>query len=272
MQIEALPGRPVDLAQEPQKLLGAMTRVAFADHEAAGDIQCREQRRRAVAFVVVGHGGGATGLQRQARLAAIEGLDLALLVHTQDQRLVRRVHIKPDNVGDFLLEIGIGRDLEGLDQMRLEPGLTPDPLHRRVADADRLAHRTNRPVRATRWRLRRRLGQHLCLDVIRQRFPTRRTRLVPLQPLDAFLGKPRLPAPHARLRFPRRPADGLDALTGRTRQDDLGPPNHLRWRIAVGNQALKFGPLLQCDGDVCLHVDRLTDLPQPGNPPSVTEH
>jgi len=62
---------------------GAMTRLAFADDDAAFHVQCSEQRRRTMPLVVVRHGRGTTLLQRQAGLGAIESLDLALLVDAQ---------------------------------------------------------------------------------------------------------------------------------------------------------------------------------------------
>ena len=61
---------------------------------AGGDVQRREQSRRAMAQVVMraplGHAGG----QRQDRLGAIQGLDLALLIHAQHHRLGRRIQIQ----------------------------------------------------------------------------------------------------------------------------------------------------------------------------------
>ena len=57
-----------------------------SDDCAVEDVEGGEQRRRAMTLVVVGHCPGPTRLHRQARLGAIEGLDLALLVDRQDQR------------------------------------------------------------------------------------------------------------------------------------------------------------------------------------------
>jgi hypothetical protein len=47
-----------------------------ADDRAVEHVQRGEQRRRAVALVVVGHGAGAFLLQGQAWLCSVEGLDL----------------------------------------------------------------------------------------------------------------------------------------------------------------------------------------------------
>lgn len=70
--------------------------VQFADHLTAGDVQRREQRRCAVAHVVVGTPFRNAGGQRQDRLGTIQRLNLALLVDAQHQRFGRRCEdLKP---------------------------------------------------------------------------------------------------------------------------------------------------------------------------------
>ena len=86
--------------------------LAFTDDEAALDVEGREQGRRAVTLVVVRHRGGAALFHRQAGLRAIERLDLALLVNTEHESLVRRAHVEADDVGDLFLEQRIVRNLE----------------------------------------------------------------------------------------------------------------------------------------------------------------
>jgi hypothetical protein len=54
----------------------AMARHARADDRAVADIERREQRRRAIADVSMGHRSGPPLVDRQAGLAAVEGLDL----------------------------------------------------------------------------------------------------------------------------------------------------------------------------------------------------
>ena len=49
---------PLDPLQEADELLGTMARLAFADDEASLDVECREQRCRAMALVVVRRGRG----------------------------------------------------------------------------------------------------------------------------------------------------------------------------------------------------------------------
>ena len=79
------------------------------------------ERRRAVALVVVRHRRRAALLQRQAGLRAVEGLDLALLIDTQHQRAIRRVHVEPHDIRHLLLEMRVVGDLELLYRCGLRP-------------------------------------------------------------------------------------------------------------------------------------------------------
>ena len=85
--VDQLAGRSLtlDRAQEAQELLVPVALQTAADDRAVEDVERSEQRRRAVAFVIVGHRSALAGLQRQARLGAVERLDLALLSGDQGQ-------------------------------------------------------------------------------------------------------------------------------------------------------------------------------------------
>src|SRR5215472_2485892 len=71
-RVDQLAGRHsgFDAVQKADEFLVAMPRHAVADHRAVEDIECREQRGRAVADVIVGHGSGPAALDRQAGLGA----------------------------------------------------------------------------------------------------------------------------------------------------------------------------------------------------------
>ena len=130
-----------------------MTAVALADDLSGQHVQSGEQRRCAVTLVVVGHRAAAAGLHRQTRLRAVESLNLALLVDTQHDGLVRRVQVQPHDVGQLLGERRVGRQLEGLDAVGLQAVRVPDALDRRAADAGCLGHRAAAPVGGARRRL-----------------------------------------------------------------------------------------------------------------------
>jgi hypothetical protein len=64
---------------------------AAPDDHAVKHVERGEQGGRAVALVVVRHRPAFAWLQREAGLAAVKSLDLALLVDRDDDRMVRRV-------------------------------------------------------------------------------------------------------------------------------------------------------------------------------------
>ena len=70
----------VDGTEKADELLMAMTLHVAADNSAIEDVEGGEQGRRAMSFIVMGHGAGAARLHRQSRLGAIERLNLALLI------------------------------------------------------------------------------------------------------------------------------------------------------------------------------------------------
>ena len=129
VKVETLSDLLVNQLEKAQKLPVPMAWHACPDDLAVlQHVERCKQRRGAVTLVVVGHRSGAALLHRQAGLGAVEGLNLALFIDAENQRLVRRSEIEPDHILDLLGEVLIARDLERLDQMRLQPVRTPDPL------------------------------------------------------------------------------------------------------------------------------------------------
>ena len=72
--------RALNLVEKANELLVPVLLHAAADHAAVEHVERREQRRCAVALVVMRHGAAASRLQRQPRLGAVERLDLAFLI------------------------------------------------------------------------------------------------------------------------------------------------------------------------------------------------
>src|SRR6476620_5849840 len=102
--------------------------------------------RGAMALVVVRHGAEPALLQRQARLGAIESLDLALLVERKHDGVGRRIDIEPDHVAQLVDEVRIVRELELPITVRLKPVRLPDAPDRAGADAARPCHQIGRPM------------------------------------------------------------------------------------------------------------------------------
>ena len=106
--------------QEADELLVTMALHTSANDLAFEDIESSEQRRCAMALVVVGHRAGSAFLHRQAGLGAVERLDLRLFVDREDDGMAGRIDIKPDNIAQLVDELRVVGKLELVDPVRLE--------------------------------------------------------------------------------------------------------------------------------------------------------
>ena len=144
----------------------------------------------AVTHVGVGAPRRRTREHRQHRRGPIECLDLGLLVDAQHDRGVGRVEVEPDDVADLVDEQRIGRQLEVLDAVRLEPERAPDPRDRGLVQPDLGRHRPRRPLRRTVLRrgLQRR-HDHLLDDLVGDLAGLTRPRLID-QPVETLRREP----------------------------------------------------------------------------------
>src|SRR5437763_16497042 len=117
-----------------------------ADDSSFEYIQGGKQGRRSVALVVVGAPLRQTGTQRQNRLRPVECLNLALLIHAQNDRFVRWIQIKPHNVTQLSGKLWVVAELERFHSMWLQFVFIPDALHRGGTDLLRGRHRTHAPL------------------------------------------------------------------------------------------------------------------------------
>lgn len=85
-----------------------------------------------MAHVIVSYGRGAGPLERQPRLGQVERLDLGFLVDAEHHRAVRRIEVEPDNIGDFLVEKQVVRNLGPLREVRLRASFGLDATDARL--------------------------------------------------------------------------------------------------------------------------------------------
>src|SRR6266566_4512041 len=76
----------------------------------------------------------------------VEGLDLALFVNRQQDRMGRWIDVEPNDVGELGGKAGIARAFEGAQPVRLQFVRPPDALHRTQRDACCLGPRPAAPV------------------------------------------------------------------------------------------------------------------------------
>jgi len=145
------PGRlAVDLTQKLQIFLVTMPRVTTANNRPLQDVQRREQRRRPVPLIVMGHRPTPAFLHRQPRLSPVQGLNLRLLINAQNQRFLGGIQVKPDHIGELLHKPSVFRQFKGLDSMRLKPMGFPDSGHGHVTHPDLLGQRPRAPMGGVR--------------------------------------------------------------------------------------------------------------------------
>src|SRR5664280_1758852 len=187
---------PVHRAHELQELLVAVLVHAGTDDSPIDCVQSSEKCRGAVPLVVAGGCAGSAPGHRQRSLGVVQGLDGGLLVHAQHHRLLGRVQVEPDDVDELLLKGWVVRELERLDQVRLEATPGPDPLNCGWTDPDLFGHRATAPMRCP-GRLFE-LGQaNDLLDLFRRYAGlTAATFADHLESGQPLLGEPRPPRPH----------------------------------------------------------------------------
>ncbi len=129
----------IDGAQELEPFLMAVPVVAHRDYLAFKRVQAGEQLGLTIALVIVGYGSAAAFLHRQPGLAAVQGLNPALLVIAQHHGMLGRIQMQACDVLQFFLELRIAAELERPHLMRLQAMGTPDASHAGFADASRRA-------------------------------------------------------------------------------------------------------------------------------------
>jgi transposase len=139
--------RGLDLVEEADKLLMPVALHVAADHRAVQHVQRGEQGGGAVADVVVGHRPGSALLHRQAWLGAVERLDLALFVDRQHDGMGGGIDVEAHDIAEFLGKLRVVGELERLHPVRRQAVGLPDALNADGADAGRLGHRADAPVR-----------------------------------------------------------------------------------------------------------------------------
>jgi hypothetical protein len=99
----------VDQVEEGADLLTAVPLAAGANHLSRLHIQGGEQIGRAVTHVIMGPSLDLARSHRQHRSGALEGLDLGLFIHAQNQSAIGRSHVETDDVANLVNEQRIAR-------------------------------------------------------------------------------------------------------------------------------------------------------------------
>ena len=96
--------------------------------------------------VVVRAPFGLPGLHRQQRGGAVEGLNLGLLVDAQHHGVLGRIDIQPDDVSDFVDQLRVRRQLEGLAAVGPQAESVPDATDGHATQPRRAGKRARAPM------------------------------------------------------------------------------------------------------------------------------
>ena len=224
----------LDGVEEADELLVPVALHAVADDPALQHVQ-GGANRVVVPFplVVVRHGAVAAFLPRQARLGAVERLDLALLIHRQHDGVHGRIDIETDAIADLGSEQRIVRQLELPHPMRLQAVAAPDALHRADADPGGRCHCRTSPVRGLARRVGQRQRDHAVCHPCPQRRDARRAGLVAQQAVHPRRHEALLPAPDTGLGLTGQPHDLARAVPVGREQHDPRPPHMLLRAVPI---------------------------------------
>ena len=148
-QVESEPFRrlPIELLEEAEELVVAVAVVTLAHDFTGSDVEGSEERRRAMALVIMGHRPRPALLHGQPGLGTVKGLNLTLLIDAEDDRLLWRVEVEPGDILQLRREVRITGELKRLLAVWLEAVLLPDALDRRFAQSSDRCHRPRAPLR-----------------------------------------------------------------------------------------------------------------------------
>src|SRR3990172_7332850 len=239
MDLQVLWRLAVNLAQKAQELILPMTGQASTNNAAIQNIERGKQRGRAVPLIVVSHRAAAALLHRQTGLSPVQCLNLALLVHAQNQGLLRRAQIQTNNITDLLNEVRVAGQLERLCPIRLQTVLVPHIQDRGRPYRKSLSQSAAAPVSLSLRPPLKRPGDDLCLLIGTQRLSATRTRRVSKQTIGAKAREPR--KPQVDCRTARRKAPGYGRLRHSVgyAQDNPGVQHDLLGAIPPPNQPLQ---------------------------------
>ena len=246
----------VDRVQEANELLVSVALHITTDDRPIEHVQSGEERRGSVALVIVGHGAQAALLHGQPWLGAVKCLDLAFLINGQDDGVGRWIDVEPDDITQFVDEVGVIRELELPITVRLQAMGTPDAPNRAFADPDRRGHHCRRPMGRFDWRIGQRQSDHPLGHLGAQGRNARRPRLVAEKAIHALFHKPLLPAPDTGLGLAGPTHNCRCADTVGAQQNDCRPPHMFLGGIAIPDLPFETKPVraTHCEGYSAAHA------------------
>lgn len=133
MQLEILGNTRFEAVEERQKFLMSMAPLALGEDLARLDVESGEEGSCTVAGVIVGDAFDIPQAQGKIGLKSLQGLDLTLLVNAEDEGVIGRIEIEPDDVTHLLDEERIGGESEAFRPVGLNAKEGEVTLHGALA-------------------------------------------------------------------------------------------------------------------------------------------
>lgn len=214
-----------DQVKEANPFLMTMLVHAGSNAVAVGCIQRSEERGGSIALVVVGQCLAPPWLERKARLSAVPGLNLTLLIARAHNGRLGRVAGEAHEVVEFLLEVLVVGQLETFDPVRLDPRRCPHAANARRADAHLLGLGGSAPVRGSRRLLLQWQADQARPQRSRKRGNASRPGLVFEDAIESAFGLAASPTPHLHLILPQASRDRLILQSVGGQKNDCGTLN-----------------------------------------------
>ena len=265
MDVELVGNGAVDEVQEPSELDGPVAIGHVGDDLARGDVEGHVEIGGAVAFVVVGASLGESRAQREDGSGAIQGLDLGLLVHTEHQSAIGGIEVKAHHITHLFDELGVGAELEGVDQVGLESEGPPNATHARLAHPRRLGHRPSRPVGGVEGCLLQRRHDQRFDMVVGDRTRDPGARFV-VQSLQSFGNEPPPPLRHRRFAHPNATGHLAVGVTAGALEHDATPKRQGLRALRPPSPPLQRVPLVVVEDQLGLWPSPLSHGRLPSSP------
>src|SRR6266481_4932458 len=141
------------VSEKGDELLTGMARSRAANDCSCLGVQRGVQREGAMTVVLKSMSLCSARRQWQYRIQPVQRLHAGLFINAENDRMLRRLHIESNDVGRFLLKVGIVGHHVALDPLGLKSRSFPDSGHHHVVNAQMVGQFTRAPVRRTVARL-----------------------------------------------------------------------------------------------------------------------
>jgi hypothetical protein len=242
------------LLQKDDELGAGMAAGGPAQDLSAGRVECRIERKGAMAEVFEAVPFGPPRRERQHRVQAIERLNGTLFIHAEDGSVGGRAQIETNDVGRLGLEIGIIAVHVLAPPVGLQPGLGPDSGHAHMVDAKLRGQLAAAPVCGA-------IGgfamqppvEEAGLNLLATRLGLAAT--MPAKESGQSLREKSIPPKAHRVHTALLSAAGLTQTvsTRSQAQHDVGPTNILIARATTAAHAFEFPPLGRTKNNAICH-------------------